>query len=566
MITEKKAIKYVQKRCNMAIKNFGMKPIHSFLADGIYYIPDYQREYSWDKDDHLVALWEDINSALNAKRNHFFGQVVIHESEDGKNYIIDGQQRTCTSVILLAALRDIFADYADDNEEAQNIKEDIRIKYIGRWTSKKNELRLHIGVADREYFKDNIQKKSPSSDPKTPSQKRIKEAYEYFKKQFLGVIENIEDDDEKVNILIEYYEVFINKFNLMAIETDDMNEAFIIFETLNARGKDLESSDLLKNYIFMQSGANIESVKNKWVSMIDLLDRKEDTTKMIRYYWNSKRDFVREKSLYKKISSEIKAATCEKFVSDLLVVAELYNGLVNPEDNKYFSDSEMTDILINLSIMKTATFYPIIIAMVLNEYEDKDIKNVLKAIEILAFRNFVVSGLTANKYEVYFAKVAKQISDDKISSKEIIDILTQETIDDEKFKRNLIGLEVKTVPTAKYILREIEDFNSQEKQTNKNNQIINLEHIMPKNNNQWKVDIEFHKKYLYRLANQTLLLEEYNKSISNKIFEIKKDVYSKSKINMTKALCSVEVWDSKAIQERENKLNEVIVKRWALLN
>lgn len=32
----------------------------------------------------------------------------------------------------------------------------------------------------------------------------------------------------------------------MFVETDDFNEAFIIFETLNARGKDLETADLLK--------------------------------------------------------------------------------------------------------------------------------------------------------------------------------------------------------------------------------------------------------------------------------------------------------------------------------
>ena len=32
----------------------------------------------------------------------------------------------------------------------------------------------------------------------------------------------------------------------MYIETDEINEDFIIFETLNARGKELETSDLLK--------------------------------------------------------------------------------------------------------------------------------------------------------------------------------------------------------------------------------------------------------------------------------------------------------------------------------
>ena len=548
----------------MAIKNFGMKPIHSFLMDDIYYIPDYQREYSWDKGDQLEDFWQDLNSTLENNRTHFFGQVVIHEAEDGKHYIIDGQQRTCTSVILLSVLRDKFSLYADNDDEAQNCKEDIRIKYIGRWTSKKNELRLHIGISDREYFKENIQKARPYMEPKTPSQKRIKEAYEYFDEKLSDVLEIQSEDDEKVILLNKYYETLINKFNLMAITTDDMNEAFIIFETLNARGKELETSDLLKNYIFMESGTSIETIKNKWLVMNDTLDKKEDTTKLIRYYWNSGHDFAREKNLYKKISSEIRASKCETFVDELIKMADLYNGLTSPEDNKYFGDNAITEYLMNLSIMKTATFYPIIMAMVLYSYDEKDIKKVVKAIEVLAFRNFVVAGLTANRYEVIFAKIAKEISLHQIPCSEIVAEITANTEDDERFKRNLIGFEVKSVSIAKFILREIEDISSNEKKTNKDNKTINLEHIMPKNNNLWNVPEEDHKKYLYRLANQTLLLDEYNKSISNKPFADKKQIYQRSKITITSDLCQYDKWDTAAIQAREDKLNEAILKIWAL--
>ncbi len=84
----------------------------------------------------------------------------------------------------------------------------------------------------------------------------------------------------------------------MYVETDDINEAFIIFETLNARGKDLETSDLLKNHLFRISGNSLGIVKEKWQQTIDNLD-KIDTTKFIRHYWNSISEFTREKDLYK---------------------------------------------------------------------------------------------------------------------------------------------------------------------------------------------------------------------------------------------------------------------------
>lgn len=135
----------------MAIKNFGMKSIRSYLSESIYYIPDYQREYSWS-ESQLEDFWQDLTNAINANRHHFFGQVVIHD-DNGKRYIIDGQQRTTTAVIMLAVFRDMFKNYEDENEEAQNCREDIRIKYIGRWTPKKDELQLHLGMSDRDFLK-----------------------------------------------------------------------------------------------------------------------------------------------------------------------------------------------------------------------------------------------------------------------------------------------------------------------------------------------------------------------------------------------------------------------------
>ena len=245
-------------------------------------------------------------------------------------------------------------------------------------------------------------------------------------------------------------------------------------------------------------------------------------------------------------------------------MADIYNTLSSPTDNKYFNDDKITEHLINLSIIGATSFYPIVMAMAV-DYSEEEIRKTVRQIEVLALRNFVVAGLTANKYEVEFAKLAEKISKNNPSIDDILKELIDLTDDDEKFKRNLIGLEVKTVKTAKYILREIEDHNSSgEKRMSKNNKLINLEHIMPKKNTIWKVDPEIHKKYLYRLGNQTLLLDEYNKSIQHKEFDTKKTVYTKSKVEMTKDLCNYEKWDVNAINAREGELNKSILEIWAL--
>lgn len=85
----------------------------------------------------------------------------------------------------------------------------------------------------------------------------------------------------------------------MYIETDEINEAFIIFETLNARGKELETSDLLKNHIFRHSNHKLNLVKKDWDRTIENLNN-VDPTKFIRHYWNSKYEFTREKIFIRK--------------------------------------------------------------------------------------------------------------------------------------------------------------------------------------------------------------------------------------------------------------------------
>ena len=85
----------------MALQNCSIWDMRTFLGN-TYRIPDYQREYSWEEDE-LGDFWDDLESTRqdSDQAPHFFGQIVVHH--DGKEkYIIDGQQRTITSVIFFA--------------------------------------------------------------------------------------------------------------------------------------------------------------------------------------------------------------------------------------------------------------------------------------------------------------------------------------------------------------------------------------------------------------------------------------------------------------------------------
>lgn len=300
----------------MALQNFGIKPIKDFLSE-TYLIPDYQREYSWGKEE-LEDLWDDlIYIENNIDDKHFFGQIVINNTEKEK-YIIDGQQRATTSTILICVIMREFENIYNNSDhqfqKAYKKAQQIQIKLVGTEDEDDEQERFHItlGEIDNSYFKKNIlEKELFDSKEKYKSHTRLKEAYLYFKEK---VSSHISDNDinKKYEKLISLYNAFTSNFIIMYIESTDINEAFVIFETLNARGKDLETADLLKNYIFRSSGKYISEVKEKWLSIIETLD-KINITSYIRHFYNFYGEFTREKELYRRISKSIhseKTANC----------------------------------------------------------------------------------------------------------------------------------------------------------------------------------------------------------------------------------------------------------------
>jgi uncharacterized protein with ParB-like and HNH nuclease domain len=562
----------------MGIKNFGFESVETYLQRGIYYIPDYQREYAWKKEDQIFDFWMDLENAVTGDgRTHFFGQVVIHDStNENRKYIIDGQQRTSTSVIFLAVLRDLFYEMhiTSNIAAAQHKFEDIRLKYIGRWSEEENELRFTLGNIDHEYFMRNIQINKPNKENEVdePSHKRIKEAYFYFEKKLRDKITDSTDAREQYEILLKYYNTFLSQFKMMYVETDELDEAFIIFETLNARGKDLETSDLLKNHLFRTSGRSIEKIKSEWSNSVDNLEN-IDITKFLRHFWNSKNQFVREKDLFKNIRTKINTPKkCEEFMSDFYEMSEVYKTLVNPTDEAFTTDQELIRTLKNLKVIKASSFYPIILALSLNKhdpetnegYSDLDINSVAKSIESLLVRNCVVAGKVANKYEVLFADIAYEISEKQITTTvEIKQRIRENTLSDEEFESAFKSLSIKSTTVAKYLLREINNFVDPEVEAINDNYRIHLEHIMPKSIGSWEIEEEIHKKYLNRLGNLTLLGSEYNRQLQNKLFSQKMATYNRSNLNINKDLCDFEKWSIDEIDSRQGKLFEIAKLRWA---
>jgi len=566
---------------NMGMLNSNLIKLGSFLGNEKLFIPEYQRGYSWE-ETQLDDFWIDLIEIYQEKTRdeHFLGQVVIHKNkEDGKRYIIDGQQRISTTIILLDILRTKFKEIADstNNNDANDDAEDINTKYIGRVSESKKEQYLSMGGVDKEFFINYIQARGPIdySDRKfekkrlRPSNYNIFYASKFFEDKVSKFITK-KSPNEYIE-LNKLYQCLINQFILMTVETDDINEAYIIFESLNARGKSLETADLLKNHILRVAQSDLSSATETWNTIIDSLDN-IDPTKFIRYYWNSTNRFAREKDLFKALRKDIKTQSdVNTLLANLRFLSKVCAAILHPEDNKDFDLTELNERLIEMQKLDASSYIPVIFALRLQNYSEEDINEVLKAIETLVVRNFVVSGLVANKYELEFAQIAKSISDKSWSphnnpptKDDILKKLYSLMVSDEEFINNFKVFNSKKNAVIRYLLRKINNYDISETKIVDDSNRVHVEHILPKKiNEDWiNFNDEDHETYLWRLGNLTLLGQEYNNRAKNKGFDKKKEIYKKSEIKMTRDLVSIDDWTTFTIVKRQEDFAEIALKIW----
>lgn len=557
----------------MGIINSGFLTVSTFLQQHIYNVPEYQRGYSWT-EDQLEDMWIDLIQLYKDQdlSSHFLGQVVVHfDSTENKWYVIDGQQRTSTSIILLDSFRQLLDEINEefDLEDAKIDADDITTKYIGRVTQKRQDQRLILGESDKRFFKDLIQIRGNDYyldvKPKklSNSESLIYQASTFYKDKLVSFIQQSDDPEKKYSILSDLLELFLSNFKLMYVETDDINEAFIIFETLNARGKDLETSDLLKNHVFRSSNNKIENIKNQWYQMIENLGN-VDPTRFIRHYWNSQYKFVREKDLYKSIRKYIDTPKkVEDLMDDLVQLSDLYTSLNHPKNYVYFQNNSLIERTKEIKNLGASSYFPIILALENENYSEGDIDEILESIESLVVRNFVVAGKTANRFETEFAKIAYHISQHSLNeASEIVKAIKDLTINDEEFIDDFKIFTTKKTSTIRYLLRKIHNHSNTETRIINDNNAIHIEHIMPKKIQYWDMSNDEHSEYLWRLGNLTLLGHEYNRKATNREFDYKKTVYTKSDIPMTKELVKYDIWTTKDIEERQKSFVDAALQIW----
>ena len=238
----------------MSKLNIDQKSIRELLTDkrSDFLIPDYQRPYAWGEDE-CATLWDDLFAFafpgddcdnFNSNDEYFLGPIVTFKNGAGQLEIIDGQQRLTTTMLLLRAFYDKFANMKD--------KKSVKMREaIERCVWKTDEfddpdfdaLKIDSEVAsdsDKGEFLEILRTGSVDAAWKSAYARNFK----YFQKK-------IEELASGWTSYTGYMATrVINNVILLPIEAESQDTALRIFSTLNDRGLPLSDADIFKSQFY----------------------------------------------------------------------------------------------------------------------------------------------------------------------------------------------------------------------------------------------------------------------------------------------------------------------------
>ncbi|WP_298146739.1 DUF262 domain-containing HNH endonuclease family protein [Flavobacterium sp.] len=528
-----------------------------FSTNVKYVVPRFQREYSWTKDE-VSELWHDVINNLNIKDDkivnleYFIGSLVlIGEDKSSEMLIVDGQQRLTTITILLSALVETFKSIGQ-NDFAQGIYstyiegKDVRFKPFFKLENENPAPFLQESIQ-------HISKKE--NQPQNKEEKTLWDSYLYFINKLK--LENLKKDikfwndipgsiDQKQLAILEAVrdEILLN-LKVIYITVANEDDAYMIFETLNARGKNLSSVDLIKNDLFkvLNSTHPDDTAKRNWKQIqLNLSSRatKINFETFFRHFWLSKYNFVTESKIYKnfKIESNKDSFNHYDFIVDLGKEADIYNLIANPLKTDWPDQNDATvfNSLNALSLFQITQIRTFILALIKKRVDrlinHSDFCKILNEMEKFHFKYSGISSLKMNIFEGKYSKTARDIrkATTKQQSKEVIDQLLSFYKEKEpsfdSFKQKFSELKFTNQYTRdkkliQYVFSKIENSYRQTDELSINK--ISLEHIDPQTN--------ANGNYGW-LGNLLPIDKQLNEQCGNKSFIDKLPIYEQSDLKV----------------------------------
>jgi uncharacterized protein with ParB-like and HNH nuclease domain len=559
-----------------------------FTGAARFSVPKYQRSFAWGEDE-VAELWEDVKSAKDRGGDYFLGTFVLHGRGDAHQEIIDGQQRlTCVSMVF-SAIRNVYLAANDERAErlfngflgAKDFTRDAQAQPKLVLNKINNETYLHYVVAsrNRKDVESALREKNLHE-----SNRALLKAYRYLLEQI--TVEASSKGTDADDFLVPLMECLRSSVKLITIPVTSEEDANLFFETLNARGKELAVSDLVKNRLYSEAGDQVARAQQLWEQMeVELVRR--PIPEFLRHFWIAKKidakGFnVREKQLYQLVAEKVngKKSGTVALLKDLASSARDYAKISDYElwsdDDAYDAAFERT--LEDLRLFRVTQCNPILLNAIQTFKRPREIAKVFNTVANFSFRYFIIGNQSPGNLERVSNGIAAGIRTGEYSTPIKVAEAFRAINSDASFRSefSLANFSKARAKIARYTLARLNNFMSKQAQRGGDEQIANpdakaltLEHVLPQSlPSSWTTSFAKNVTpgdFVYRIGNLTLLKAKVNREAADASFQDKQRIaLSDSTLAINGHFASLTQWTQKEIEQRQVLLAKFAQEVWRL--
>lgn len=543
------------------------------LLNGNYFvIPRFQRPYSWE-EENITDFWNDVTG--NVTSDYFIGSMVVYNVEKNTLGVVDGQQRLTTIMIFLCALRDAFF-HLEEHDKANGLQ-----GIIERRNRDNKDMFVLQTESSFPFLQETVLKFGDSELDFKPGKEEesLAKAQEIFSQNISEKLASIDNDptlnntekfEEKLAWLTKTRDVVL-ELSIILVVLENEEDAYLIFETLNTRGKDLTLSDLVKNLFTrnLRAKGDVDHAKIQWTRVLDMIANSSadlSVDAFIVHSWQSRFESVTKAKTFPRIREAVNHRTAKQHLNDFIFDAECYRQIFEPSYGWQRDQSSIQQSLEALRLFKVVQPTPAVLSLV-RAYKKDQIKlrvlqRALKSIENFHFGFTAVtssrsSGGISGMYSS-FGRRLFEAEDSNVASVEIKNLVSKlrERVPlSSEFNaafEQIIYTESATLQRAlvRYILIRI---NLAEK-----NSIIGtsnewtIEHLVPqeKIGDGWSADV------VGQLGNLMLVDADTNERLGTKPFSEKKKILLERKYRIPEEFSEVKCLTKKHILRRTKNISK----------
>lgn len=532
-------------------------------CDEQFVVPSYQRGYDWKGGDQVSDLFMDLIDCMasDTNKNLFLGTMIFDVEKESQDIleVIDGQQRLTTLIIILIACREYIKNH--DAKEFLPSKADKLLNGVQELICTSDSLgdetyqQLVPSNKITEIFALMCDIDWDGSFPlkiKTPNKKtfihtrlQVRKLKPVYDQAMKDIVLFCGDKPKKIRELLEQ---IYKRTYIIRIDIEHKTEAFEIFERTNARGKDLEVADLLKNFLFSKE-KDFNEVQESWKRIES--NGRTSILRMLKYFWNTRQGHISTRDLYKRVTKYAKShgEKIEGFVNELEEFSDFYaayysekkedfiNWLIAEEYSKKQSYLEEASRAVgSLRAFNIHQSTPLIFSAIQchlrSDEKPKTLLSFLRFIEGYHFINSRICGRPGNEVEKLYAEFCVKFHKSDNFSKifgALSERLSGQIMSKEQFNSDFCELNYQdNYSTVRYVFDRVINDGVKGQRVNifdfydsrKTKSSFTVEHILPQS---YAKDFpaDENVEIIDAIGNLMILTEQENGSLGNKPFNKK---------------------------------------------